>query len=122
MVRVSKITWISEDALEAEVLINDGTYEIKCFSHPFNMLINAEIQEPIYCYNTQNVIVSFKNENKVFQVDKSFEYHIIGELVDKENELVRVGEILIKLEENSLPTDINLDKYIEFSCNRFDIY
>lgn len=122
MVKISNLFWISKDAMEAEVTITDGIYEIVCFSQPCDLKINQQIFEPIYCMNNTNVV---KSENEEFYVEKlkeTFEYNITGKLIDRKCGLVEVGNIIIQLEKGSLPGGVEENKYLNFNCQRLDIY
>lgn len=36
MLKVKDIIWISEEIGDADVIVTDGIYEIRCFSYPFH--------------------------------------------------------------------------------------
>lgn len=122
MTSVSKITWISVNALEAEVTITDGIFEVQCFSQPCNMIINQKVDNLIYCYNNSNVEKVDSNEFKVEKLYQPFAYKMIGKVIDKKELIVRIGDVKIQLEEGSIPRDIEENDYISFYCQRIDIY
>ncbi|MBS6005907.1 MAG: hypothetical protein KIB43_03020 [Clostridium baratii] len=122
MYRVKKISWISKDALEAIVLVSDNKYAFECFSQPCKLSLNQKIEENIYCFNNKNIIKVSEKECIINKHYKSLAYDIVGCIVDKDEGLVKIGNIIIKLEENSIPKDIENYDYISFYTQRLDIY
>lgn len=122
MLKIKNINMISESALEAEVSITDGVNELICFSQPCNLAVNQVITEPVYCFNNRNVI---KSDNEKFYIEKQKEelsYNIIAKLIAKKNNLAKVGEIVLQLEDGTIPIDILEGEYISFYCQKIDIY
>jgi hypothetical protein len=113
---------ISESALEAEVLITDGLNELVCFSQPCNLMVNQRITEPVYCFNNKNVVRAANEECHIEKQKEALAYNLVGKLADKKNNLVKVGEIMVQLEQGSIPKDILENEYISFYCQRIDIY
>ncbi|WP_342472628.1 hypothetical protein MHH70_04080 [Metasolibacillus sp. FSL H7-0170] len=120
--KIKKINWISQEALEAEVIVTDGEFEIMCFAQPLNYLEESELIEPIYCLNVSNLVRAEKAEYSIEKLDDPFAYRVIGKLIDKNYEKVKLGELLLELENNLLPGDINEGDFISFCCQRLDIY
>ena len=122
MVTIKNITMISESSLEAEVLITDGVNELVCFSQPCNLILKQIITEPVYCFNNKNVVRANNYDWNIKKNKDGLSYNIIGKLIDKKNNLVNVGKIVIQLEDGSIPKDILEGEYISFYCQRIDIY
>lgn len=122
MVTISKITMISESSLEAEVLVTDGFIELVCFSQPCDFVVNKILTEPVYCFNNKNVVRFLSEKCHIEKLKESLAYNIFGKLIDKKNYLVKVGEIVLQLEEDSIPKDILENEYVSFYCQRIDIY
>lgn len=119
--KIKNISWLSQDALEAEVIVTDGEYEINCFAQPFYYQIGIELKFPLLCYNVTNVL---KLDKEVFSIEKLseyFAYHLSGKLVDKKLETVKVGELLLELDNIVIPGDIKEGDFISFRCQRLDI-
>lgn len=122
ILKIKKINWISQEALEAEVVVTDGELEIMCFAQPLNYLEESELIEPIYCLNVSNLVKVEKSEYSIEKLDDYFAYRLIGKLIDKQYEKVKLGELLLELDNNVLPGDINEGDFISFCCQRLDIY
>lgn len=122
MVTVKKISWISESALEAVVTITDGCYELECFSQPCNLKLNEKLEDSIYCFNNKEIIKSYDNRYDVNKHDKTLAYNMTGCVEDKKNCLVKIGDILIKVEDGMIPGDIKDGDYINFYTQRLDLY
>jgi len=120
-VRVKKIDWLSREALEAEVVVTDGEFEITCFAQPLNYQVGSELKDPICCYNVANVIKLDREFYTIKKLGEYFAYSLSGKLVDKQLEKVMVGELLLELDNNILPGDIKNGDFISFSCQRLDI-
>lgn len=122
MVKVSKVTMISKISLEAEVLITDGFNELVCFSQPCNLIVNQSLTEPVYCFGNKNIVRAVSEECHIDKLKESLAYNLVGKLIDKKNNLVKIGEILLQLEENCIPKDILENEYVSLYCQRIDIY
>ncbi|MGE7090726.1 hypothetical protein ACQKII_04570 [Lysinibacillus sp. NPDC048646] len=120
--KIKKINWISQEALEAEVVVTDGKFEIMCFAQPLNYLKESELIGPIYCLNVSNLMIAERKEYSIEKLDDHFAYRFIGKLIDKDYEKVKLGKLLLELDNNLLPGDINEGDFISFCCQRLDIY
>lgn len=122
MIKITKINWLSKEALEAEVTVSDGRFELVCFSQPFNYMVNDVVKTWLYGYKVSNVI---REQNKEFKVEKLydfFDYSLTGKLANKEESIVEIGNIKIEVQNADLPGDIEGGDYISFNCKRIDIY
>lgn len=115
---IKQIDWIGHK--EAIVTISDGRFEIIAFAHPFNGNINDKFSEPLLCLSCDEIKKANKAEFKVIKLNNSFEQYICAELIDKENNNVKVGKIKMELDSN-LPKDIKNKKFLTFKCGRIDI-
>lgn len=123
MVTIKKISWLSREALEAEVIISDGNFDIVCFAHPLIMELGDQLTEPLYSLNPSNIIKIY-NPNMLSLVEKlsrPFSYFVQGKLKDRESGIVQLGEIEIEIDCNFLPADITNGDSISFSTDRFDL-
>ena len=121
MVSINDITWLSKEALEAEVLITDGVFKLLCFSHPCKLQKNDVIKESIRVFEPINVLNIDSKNFKAAKLSTPFGYYIEGRLEDQKLGIVKLGEIQIKLPNYSLPGDIKDNDYISFECERLDV-
>ncbi|HBJ2615121.1 TPA: hypothetical protein LA742_003629 [Clostridium botulinum] len=122
MVRITKVDWLSKEALEAEVTVNDGKFELICFSQPFKYALNEFIKTALYCYDISNVMRVEEREFKAEKLYEPFAYNLTGKVANKQYGIVQIGNIKIEVEKSDLPADIEEDNYISFNCKRIDIY
>lgn len=119
--KIKKIDWLSFEALEAEVIVTDGEFELVCFSHPFNYQLESNLKEPIYSFDANNIVKSDRQVYTLKKLDDNFSYHVTGKLVDIEKGKVMLGNLSIELDDDILPGDIKENDFISFSSPRFDI-
>lgn len=121
VLKIKKINWISQEVSEAEVIVTDGELEIMCFAQPLNYLEENELLEPIYCLDVSDLVKAELSEYRIEKLDDNFSYSFLGQLIDKRDEKVKVGGLLLELDYN-IPGDINEGDFISFNCQRLDIY
>ena len=119
---VKTIKWIDQDSNEAEVMVSDGCIELLCFSHPFKKNINEKLEEPIHCFNVDNVVIARDKTSCVNKSSSYFGYSLCGKLVDRNSKLVYLGNIKLCLENAYISNDILEGNYVEFDVSRLDIY
>jgi hypothetical protein len=116
-----KIEILSEYAEECIVYISDGMYECAAFCQPCHLEEGDEINEPLHTFNCYTPTISKLQEIGIRRLENSFRHEACGQVVDIESCLVRVGSLLIFLD-NSLPGNTALGDYISFVCDRVDIW
>ncbi|MBY0185056.1 hypothetical protein ACIGEH_02720 [Bacillus altitudinis] len=120
--KVKRVNWISQEALEAEVVVTDGEFDISCFAQPFKQLGEDEFIETIFCLNVQNIV---KVDQRDYHIEKSvghFSYCLVGECIDKHDGKVQLGNLLFELDNRLIAGDIIDGDFISFCCERLDIY
>ncbi len=122
MMIIKEINWISEEALEAEVTITDGQFELLCFSHPFKKEKGEQLSEPLYALDPNEIVRSESPSLRIEKLNNAFDYLIEGKLIDKESGHVKLGNIVIEIDSHFIPGDFKDDDNISFKCNRLDIY
>ena len=121
MVIIEKINWISKEAGEAEVLLSDGSFKILCFAHPFQKTELEEVTSPLNTLFAENIVRAGKTEYAIEKnPNEPFSYFLTGELIDRENQIIKIGEFHIELD-TALPQGINIGEYISLSCDRIDL-
>lgn len=121
MVLVKKIDWISKNAMEAEVILSDGVFDIICFSQPFSFKEGDTIKSYIYIFDTQKIYFSNLNEEYVKKNGSLFEYELCGVIKDKLSNIIKIGDFLIELD-IPLPNDLYNGDYVVVFCERIDIW
>ncbi|MBD2301376.1 hypothetical protein H6G80_19680 [Nostoc sp. FACHB-87] len=117
---IKNIEILSEDAEEALLHITDGVYECAAFCQPCNKCIGYFIEEPLLSFNSQYPVLETINKTPYISRKKSgFAHEILGQVISVEENLVRVGNIIIELDVN-LPGDININDLVKFTCARLD--
>ena len=122
MTKVNALNWLSEEAKEAEVFLSDGTFNLVCFSHPFKGNVGSIIDQLLYTFNAKKIYKL--NLERIFLVENekgTFIHKLIGEVINKDKNRVKVGEFILELD-SSLPGDVQNGNYISFICERIDIY
>lgn len=122
MVSIKEIKWISKEALEAEVVITDGQFELLCFSHPFNKKIGEQLSEPLYVLDPDEIVRLKSPSSRTEKLNNAFDYLIEGKLIDKKSGHVKLGNIVIEINSHFIPGDFKDNDNISFICNRLDIY
>jgi hypothetical protein len=119
---IKTIEIISKDAEEALLHITDGIYECAAFCQPCNKCIGDFIEEPLLAFNSQNPVLETINETPyIRRKNSSLAHEILAQVISMEENLVRVGNILIQLDVN-LPGDININDFVKFTCGRLDTW
>ncbi|UWX59149.1 hypothetical protein N0B40_12025 [Chryseobacterium oranimense] len=121
MIIIKKIEWLSKEAEEAEVYLSDGSYNIIAFSHPFNQKVGEAISLPLYTLNVKDIYRSDKKESLIQKIGETFEYKLIGNVINKEKSHIKIGDFIIELD-SILPNDISENEFVSFVCDRLDIY
>jgi len=122
MVKISKVTWISKEALEAEVIITDGKFELLCFSQPFNHVLDGMLSEPLHCYNAKNIVKADGDDFKALKLTEYFAYNITGKLISRQEGILILGDIQISVDKDMIPRDIQDGIFIAFYCQRIDLF
>ncbi|MBM7687490.1 hypothetical protein BCR24_07610 [Enterococcus ureilyticus] len=120
MIIVKKVNWIDIDSGEADILLSDGTYSIECFCSDCNFSEGDTFSDILYGFNVRNIVKSF-NEEYVID-EKNGSYSIQGKLVDKDSEILQIGEFKIDISDGDIPKDIDKNDYLEVDISRIDIY
>lgn len=114
---IKKIIDYDKNIGEADILITDGQYKILCYAYPFE---NKGKQFALVTFMTKDVK---RIEAREYKLEKNingyYSYNIQGEIVDIKKRIVKVGDILIVLED-VIPKDIKTHDFIEFSVERVD--
>ncbi|WP_225534667.1 MULTISPECIES: hypothetical protein [unclassified Enterococcus] len=114
------MNWINIDSGEADILLSDGTYSIECFCSDCNLSEGDVFSDILYGFNVKNIVKNFNEEYVIDQ--KNGNYSIQGKLVDKDGEILQIGELKIDISDGDIPKDIDKNDYVEVDISRIDIY
>ena len=117
---VEKIVWMEESAKEAIVTVTNGNVKVICFSQPCTLNVGSKIEEPLECIDTLAVTVC-ESKPKITKRDSFFEYEFQGKIVNREKGLVNVAGLIIHVNVDDIPNDVNNGMYIAFGTSRLDI-
>jgi hypothetical protein len=102
--------------------ISDGNYSVVAFGHPSNYQEGDIIKAPLYAFEPQFVLRGTSEDVSVTPDTASMGYHICGQLTDRKNGNVKVGELLFELNPEFIPNDIGEGEFIWFRCDRLDLH
>ncbi len=120
MMIIESISWLSEEAKEAKLVITDGKYKCIAFSHPCDFQVNEILKWPLRAIDCINVMRSYEHTINITPTKKNGLGHKgVGRIIHVQTKLLAVGEILILL--NNLPKDIIDGDFVEFECVRLDV-
>lgn len=118
--KIVQIDWISREALEAEVTLTDGSFDVVCFAHPFIGKVGEIINQEISTLNSDQIYRMQDTEYLVEKLADPFAYRLSGKVLNKKMPLVQIGDFKIILD-NNLPGDLEEGQYVSFICDRLDI-
>ncbi|WP_239256416.1 hypothetical protein [Listeria ilorinensis] len=119
MIIVKEIKWTDREAMEADVVLSDGSYKLMCFAYPCNLSEKDSFGKIILGFGIVHI---YKVDQEVFEIEKSegfYNYRLVGKLLD--NEILQIGEFKIDLSGENIPRDIQLGSFIEINVSRLDI-
>lgn len=118
--KIKSIKWLSEEALEAEVVVTDGYLEISCFAHPFLLEIGDRVSDYLICIGVEKVQRCNAIEFEITRSSNTFSYYFIGKVAIVEESILNVGDIYLKLD-IPLPGDLTTGEFVSFTCERVDL-
>ncbi|CAA0165944.1 hypothetical protein [Tenacibaculum maritimum] len=121
-INIEKIEWMSKEAEEAIIYLNDGNYKIICFSCPFN---EEELNKGNYQINCYDTIGFERIKGEAYHIGKLsdfFSYRLYCKVKDRKEGIVKIGEFQFYLEDGVFPGDIADGDFVTFECGRFDLY
>ncbi|MDM1545849.1 hypothetical protein HX037_08160 [Ignatzschineria indica] len=124
MIYIKDITWVNKDINEAIVKLSDKTFDILCFSHPFNKKMGEIYDKPIYCLDIFNIKKAKNNNFFIEKKGNELTYCISGKInfILKDKKIISLGGFKIDISDNDVPGDIQDNDFIELEVLRFDLY
>lgn len=120
MIFIKKIDWIDIDRKEAEITLTDKQYELVIFSDECLGKVGDEFDDILYAMIGKDIYKSEETACLAHHL-KNFEYFLIARLFDKDQNIVQLGEFLIKIG-GGIPEDLQNGDLVELYARRIDIY
>lgn len=120
MLLIKDIIWISEKIGEADVVVTDGNYEIRCFAHPFYQTKGEEVDGTISVFESSDLKRSMKTEYVVEHLGNG-EYFLVARILDNVEGIVQIGEICIH-DIEGIPSEIKAGEYVQFVAPRVNLW
>ena len=118
--RVEKITWLSESAKEAEVVLSSQEASLIAFCHPCELEFGTLVTSPIHVFGATKVMLAQGDAHSI--VHAGGQVHLVtGNLVDLERQLVTSCGFVFTLDDH-LPGGLATGDTISFRCRRLDIW
>lgn len=120
MITIKSIDWLDEERKEGELELTDGNYTMICFSDGIDFKLDDKIENNIFAMLSSDILRSFDKEFYLHHCN-GFEYHVTGQIIDKEKGIIKIGDFLIQVGD-SIPKDIQEEEFVIFEVERFDIF
>ena len=117
---IQKIMRFDKKSKEAEVIVSDGAYEILCYAFPIDTIRIGMIVGGLSGFSCGNVVRAVRQHCAVSKLPSYFAYHMTGIVLSKQERIVCVGGLKIRLDE-SIPNDISDGEYVSFEVQRLDL-
>ena len=119
---VKKIEWLDKISKEAIVEVSEGTEQLVCFSCPCPYKLNDRLCEPLECLDTRHIALCVAEEYDIKKLEGAFCYQLKGQIKDKNRGLVDVYGLILHIDQQEIPNDIENGMYIEFTTSRIDLW
>ncbi|WP_019409929.1 hypothetical protein [Pseudomonas psychrophila] len=120
--KVKSIRWTSIAAQEAEVEITDDDYICTVFSQPCEVSVGDNLNEPLHIFDIKNVRINEELTPSIASnCNDTLKRKIVGKVIDTENQIILVGKLRF-IVDDYLPGGLQAGDYIEFDCERIDLW
>jgi len=116
--KIKKIISIDIDSKEVDVLMTDGIFELMAYGHPIENIENQDISM-LFGFMCENIILT-EEDIGISKLEDYYSYELIAKVISKEDCVVAIGGILIKLD-TPIPNDVDINMKVMFSVKRVDI-
>lgn len=117
---VKEIKWIDEENKEAIVEISDSKNVINCYAYSLKYNIGEIINENLEALEIKDVIsVDIIEEEKVIMDGLSC--NVIGVLCCDKS-VLKIGDLLINIQKENIPKDINDETKVSARITRVDLW
>lgn len=116
---IKKVDYIDNDKNESLITLNDGKFEIVCFSPNYH----EEVSFCIYAISPENIIVANNKECYANKNENGYwGYSLQGKFVNNLRKEIKIGKFYIQIKLDELPKDLKKGQFIKFDCERLDLY
>lgn len=113
------IVYFSKEDSEAEVIVSDGNYAVKCYAYPVNSVaVNQQIRA-IYGFGCSNIVKCDEAKETIQKMPEYYAYRLVAEVADQKEGMAHIGGLSIHLD-SYIPNDIQKGDYVSFSVMRLD--
>jgi hypothetical protein len=119
-VRVETITWLSEAAQEAEVVVCSRSGKLLAFCQPCELSVGQVIAGPIHAFSSRNIQLEPQAAPSI-QTTDGLRHSVVGTLTDRAQKLVQSCGFTIQIDDY-LPGGIQAGDTVSFECGRLDIW
>ena len=118
---IKNINYLDANIKEAVVVVSEGLLELSCFSDSCSLAIGDVLNDALECLDVSN-IETIEDSYEIIKLNGPFDYLLKGKLINKMEGIVNIGGILIHIDEDEIPNDIEEGMYISFETSRIDIW
>lgn len=119
---IKKIEWLDKENKEAVLEVCGNTKALICFSYPCHYNLNDELNEPLQCLDSYDIISCDEEQIKIERINESFEYKLVGKVKNAEEGIIEVEGFSLCIDRNKMPKDIVNGNYIQFTTSRIDVW
>lgn len=119
---ISKIVSSNLDSLEFDIFVTDGKYSVMCYAHGLYVEVGNEITEPLMCLTVHEGIHSEDPNYEIIKLDRYYSYSLTGKVVDKESQIIEVGNLKFKLDMYDIPNDVSNNDFLTIIVERIDFW
>lgn len=117
---VEQISWLSEEAQEAEVRVRGNGATALVFCHPCRLIVGEKISNHLHAFEASGIQISDSQEERIENL-KGLAHFVQGNLIKSETPTVSTKGFLIKIDDY-FPGGIKQGDYISFECARIDFW
>ena len=118
---IKGIVHIDRDALEADVVVSDGVFDLLCYAQPFEAADAESLELSLTAFLSQNLMRATEQTDCVLKTqDGYYSYRLQGRIVDRQDQLLAVGNLVIEID-GEIPGDIGEGESVAVDVMRVDL-
>ena len=107
---------------EADLVVSDGQYNIKCHFSCFPPLIKIKEEQPvreILTFLSENIVSVEQNKYLIKKKENYYAYYLQGKVIALDKPMISIGDLIIMLD-SVFPKDISIGDYVGLNVKRLD--